>query len=34
MAGVGLVACQGFMVRGAFVCFLVCQAGYLLCGVQ
>ena len=28
------VACQGFLVRGACVCVLVGEAGFLLSGVQ
>ena len=32
--GVGRVACQVFLVRGAFVCVLVDGAGSLLSGVQ
>ena len=32
--GVGLVACQGFLVRGACVCVLVGGAGSLLSIVQ
>ena len=32
--GVGLVACQGFLVRGACVCVLGGGAGSLLSGVQ
>ena len=32
--GVGLVACQGFLVREACVCVLVSRAGSLLSGVQ
>jgi len=32
--GVGLVACQGFLVREACVCVLVGGAGSLLSGVQ
>ena len=34
MGGVGRVACQGFLVRGACICVLVGGAGYLLSGVQ
>ena len=34
VGGVGLVACQGFLVRGACVCVLVGGAGSLLSGVQ
>ena len=34
MGGVGLVACQGFLVRGACVCVLVGRAGSLLSEVQ
>ena len=34
MGGVGLVACQGFLVREACVCVLVSGAGSLLSGVQ
>ena len=30
MGGVGLVACQGFLVREACVCLLVEGAGFLL----
>ena len=30
MDGVGLVACQGFLVRGACVCVLVVGSGSLL----
>ena len=30
MSGIGLVACQGFLVRGACVCVLVGGAGSLL----
>ena len=34
MDGVGLVTCQGFLVRGACICVLVGGAGYLLSAVQ
>ena len=34
MGGVGLVAYQGFLVRGACICVLVGGAGSLLSGVQ
>ena len=34
VGGVGLVACQGFLVREACVCVLVGGAGFLLSGVQ
>ena len=34
MGGVGLVACHGFLVRGACICVLVGGVGSLLCGVQ
>ena len=34
MGGVGLVACQGFLVRGACICFLLGGAGSLLSEVQ
>ena len=34
MGGVGLVACQGFLVRGAGICVLVGEAGSLLSEVQ
>ena len=34
VGGVGLVACQGFLVREACICVLVCGAGSLLSGVQ
>ena len=34
MGGVGLVACQGFLVRQAYTCVLVGEAGSLLSGVQ
>ena len=34
MGGVGLVACQGFLVRGACICVLVGGAGSLLSEVQ
>jgi len=34
VGGVGLVACQGFLVRGACVCVLVGGAGFLFSGVQ
>ena len=34
MGGVGLVACQGFLVREACVGFLVGGPGFLLSGVQ
>ena len=34
MGRVGLVACQGFLVRGACVCVLVGGAGSLFSGVQ
>ena len=33
VSGVGLVACQGFLVREACVCVLVGGAGLLLSGV-
>ena len=31
---VGQVACQGFLVGGAFICFMVSGAGSLPSGVQ
>ena len=34
VAVAGLVACQGFLVRGAFICVLVGGARFLLSGVQ
>ena len=34
VGGVGLVACQGFLVREACVSVLVGGAGFLLSGVQ
>ena len=34
MGGVGLVACQGFLVRGACVCVLVGGAESLLSDMQ
>ena len=34
VGGVGLVACQGFLVREAFVSVLVGGAGSFLSGVQ
>ena len=34
MGGVGWMACQGFLVREAFVGVLVAGAGFLLSGVQ
>ena len=34
MGGVGRVACQGFLVREAWVGVLVGGAGFLLSGVQ
>ena len=34
MGGVGQVACQGFLVRGACVCVFMGGAGSLLSGVQ
>ena len=34
MGGVGLMACQGFLVRGACVCVLVGGTGSLLSGEQ
>jgi len=34
LGGVGLVDCQGFLVREACVCVLVGEAGSLLSGVQ
>ena len=34
MVGIGLVAYQGFLVRGACICVLVGGAGSLLSGVQ
>ena len=34
MGGVGLVACQGFLVREACVIVLVGGAGFLLSAVQ
>ena len=34
VGGVGLVACQGFLVRGACVCVQVSGAASLLSGVQ
>ena len=34
VGGVGLVACQVFLVREALVCVLVCGAGSPLSGVQ
>ena len=34
LGGVGLVACQGFLIRGACICVLVGGAGSLLSEVQ
>ena len=34
MGGVGLVACQGFLVKGACICVLADGAVSLLSGVQ
>ena len=34
VGGVGLVACQGFLVSKTCICVLVGGAGYLLSGVQ
>ena len=34
MSGVGLVACQGFLVREACIVVLVGGAGFLLSGVE
>ena len=34
MGGVGLVACQGFLVRGACICVMVGGAGFLVSDVQ
>ena len=34
VGGVGQVACQGFLVREAFVGVLVSEVGFLLFGVQ
>ena len=34
VGGVGLVACQGFLVREACICVLVGGAGFHLSGVQ
>ena len=34
VGGVVLVACQGFLVRGAYVCVLMGEAGCLLSRVQ
>ena len=34
MGWVGLVACQVFLVRGAYVCVLMGGAGFLFSGVQ
>ena len=34
VGGVGQVACQGFLVREAYVSVLVGGAGFLLSGVQ
>ena len=34
MDGVGLVTCQGFLVRGFSICVLVGGAGYLLCSAM
>ena len=34
VGGVELVACQGFLVRGACICVLLVGAGSLLSGVQ
>ena len=34
VGGVGLVACQGFLVEGACICVLVGGAGSLLSGVN
>jgi len=34
VGGVGLMACQGFLVGGAYVCVLVSGTGSLLSGVQ
>jgi len=32
--GVGLVACEGFLVGGTWVCVLVDEVGSLISGVQ
>ena len=34
MDGVRLVACQGFLVRGACICVMVGGAGFLVSEVQ
>ena len=34
VGGVGLVACQGFLVRGVCVCALVGGAGFLISEVK
>ena len=34
VGGVGRVACQGFLVKDAYVSVLVCGTGFLLSGVQ
>ena len=34
LGGVGLVACQGFLIKGACICVLVGGAGSLLSEVQ
>ena len=34
VGGVGLVACQGFLVRGACICVLVGGPGSFLSGAQ
>ena len=34
VGGIGLVACQGFLIREACVSVLVGGAGFLLCGGQ
>ena len=34
VGGVGLVACQDFLVRASCVGVLMCGAGFLLSGVQ
>ena len=34
MGGVRLVACQGFLVRGACICVMVGGAGFLVSEVQ
>ena len=34
VGGFGLVACQGFLVRGACICVMVGGAGFLVSEVQ